>query len=584
MATYHLSTKIISRKKGQNAVASAAYRSGEKLTDAKTGDVKDYERRAQGVAFKGIFAPPDAPEWAHDRQQLWNEVERVERRKDAQLVREFEISLPHEMTGQQRQWLVTDFVREQFLRRGYVADVAIHTPGKGSDARNHHAHVMVAMRAIDADGFAPTKDRSLNRVAQLEEWREKWADLANRHLERHGYTARIDHRSLEEQGITPGAHAPEKYEGAAVTAMRARGEITDRAAENDAIRARNALDLVREPVPENAILLSAVPKEAEPVKVEWQAAYEATTLRFSEQGVVIDRAGATEIRFADMAADERKPHRPAHEPAPIERSHVAAPAALDVANAGAVPATDFLSKEPASWITVEAEPISSRQTASMAELRFSGPPLPDREASPAPGIATPAITETAHPEKVEPTGAQRGDELDDEPLSLAWMYALDDRPAELQLIQGSGKDELLTPKGVEADVLNSAVSEPSHEAAPEPVSIEEKAPRRDALDAGAGALLSVAGKVAEAISDLFSGQETLSPRAQERLAQRDAERTEARDAQQETAQAEKAVERVNIQQAAQQERQKTDAELWGDWIRARYATRHEREHEGGREL
>jgi hypothetical protein len=154
------------------------------------------------------------------------------------------------------------------------------------------------------------------------------------------------------------------------------------------------------------------------------------------------------------------------------------------------------------------------------------------------------------------------------------MHPTDERSAE---IEHGEKEEPIPLKGAESDVSSSG--------APEPPGIEqEKGPRRDALDAGAGAVLGIAGKLGEALGDLFSGQEALSPRAQERLAQRDAERTEARNAHQETAQTEKAIERVNTQQTARQEQQKTDAELWADWITARYATRHEREHEGGREL
>ena len=236
MATYHLRAKIISRGKGQSAVAAAAYRAGVSLRDERDGDVKDFTAREKDVVFSGIFAPKGAPEWMRDREQLWNRVEQIEKRKDAQLAREIELSLPHELTDEQREWLVKDFVREQFVRRGLVVDASIHAPGRESDARNHHAHLLITNRTAGPEGFAPTKDRSLNDRSQLETWREEWANLANRHLERHGHEARIDHRSHEDRGLEI---EPSIYEGPAVTALARRGEITDRRLENEEIRLRN---------------------------------------------------------------------------------------------------------------------------------------------------------------------------------------------------------------------------------------------------------------------------------------------------------------------------------------------------------
>ena len=151
--------------------------------------------------------------------------ERAEKRKDAQLAREIEIALPHELTPQQREWLVKDFAREAFTRKGYAVDIAIHAPDQKSDDRNHHAHIMVTMRTLDGNGFAAKKDPAMNRREQLGEWREQWAHLANRHLERHGHEARIDHRSLKQQGIEreAGIHL-----GYAANEMAQRGAQSDR--------------------------------------------------------------------------------------------------------------------------------------------------------------------------------------------------------------------------------------------------------------------------------------------------------------------------------------------------------------------
>src|SRR5664279_5164036 len=104
MAIYHLTAKIISRGKGQSAIAAAAYRSGDRLRDEQADEQKYYTSRAERIIFTDIMAPKDAPEWAHNRNDLWNNAERAEKRKDAQLARECEVALTHELTDEQREW------------------------------------------------------------------------------------------------------------------------------------------------------------------------------------------------------------------------------------------------------------------------------------------------------------------------------------------------------------------------------------------------------------------------------------------------------------------------------------------------
>jgi hypothetical protein len=239
MAIFHLTAKIISRGKGQSAIAAAAYRSGERLRDEQANEQKFYQTRAERIEFTAILTPKDAPAWAQDRNQLWNHAERAEKRKDAQLAREIEVSLPHELTAQQREWLVKDFAREAFVRKGFAVDIAIHAPDKESDQRNHHAHLMVTRRTLGPDGFAATKDWKRN-PQELAEWREQWAHLANRHLERHGHDARIDHRSLKEQGIDreAGVHL-----GYAANEMAQRGAQSDRMDALKNVIARNDIRL-----------------------------------------------------------------------------------------------------------------------------------------------------------------------------------------------------------------------------------------------------------------------------------------------------------------------------------------------------
>lgn len=115
MAIYHFCAKIIGRSAGQSAVAAAAYRSGQRLTDSN-GEVKRYSARAARVVFCGLFAPKGAPDWAQNREGLWNEVERVETRRHSTFCREYEIALPFELNHAQKIWLMQDFVREAFVR------------------------------------------------------------------------------------------------------------------------------------------------------------------------------------------------------------------------------------------------------------------------------------------------------------------------------------------------------------------------------------------------------------------------------------------------------------------------------------
>ncbi|MBL4746245.1 MAG: MobA/MobL family protein [Flavobacteriaceae bacterium] len=199
MADYRFSANVISRGKGQSSVASAAYRSSSRLVDERTGQIHDYTHKS-GVTHSEVLTPEGTPEWMLDRAQLWNAIEAVERRKDAQLSREVQLSLPYELDPEQRKKLVLDFVQEQFVNQGMVADIAIHAPSKAGDERNHHAHIMLTMRELTAEGFGK-KNRDWNKSENLTNWREEWAHHQNNALERHGHDVRVDHRSFEDQGI-----------------------------------------------------------------------------------------------------------------------------------------------------------------------------------------------------------------------------------------------------------------------------------------------------------------------------------------------------------------------------------------------
>jgi hypothetical protein len=188
---------MISRSQGRSATAAAAYRVAERIEDRRTGLVFDYAARG-GVDHTEILAPDHAPDWVYDRSELWNRVEESETRKNSQVAREVRVALPDELTHAQRLELVRDFVRSQFVDRGMVADIALHAPGRTGDERNHHAHILLTTREVDATGFT-TKNRDWNKVEVLEGWREAWARDSNVALERAGLEDRVDHRTLVAQ-------------------------------------------------------------------------------------------------------------------------------------------------------------------------------------------------------------------------------------------------------------------------------------------------------------------------------------------------------------------------------------------------
>lgn len=197
MASYHFSAQLIQRSKGRSAVAAAAYRSGTVLVDNRTGQRHDFSRR-RGVVSSEILTPDGTPAFLGDRQALWNHVEAIERRQDAQVAREINLALPHELDARSRREMLLRFVKEAFVDLGMVADVCIHAPvrEKGDDPRQHHAHVMLTMRLATSKGLHRVKTREWNSEKLLEEWRELWSVRQNEALARLGRRERVDHRSL----------------------------------------------------------------------------------------------------------------------------------------------------------------------------------------------------------------------------------------------------------------------------------------------------------------------------------------------------------------------------------------------------
>ena len=265
MALFHLSVTQIKRSQGQSAIASAAYRSGEKLYSEYYGEISDYTNKG-GVICSEILLPDHAPREYADRQTLWNAVEKVEHGKKAQLAYSFDIALQNEFSMDENIALARYFLLEHFVSRGMVVDFAIHVPDtQPGGISNPHFHVMAPMRPIDPDGKWGCKQHRVyeldgdgNRLLDtdgnyifdavpttdwgspetLEYWREQWAALCNAKFEEKGLPERIDHRSYERQGIDL---LPTVHEGPAVRQMEAKGIRTDKGEFNRWVKATNAL-------------------------------------------------------------------------------------------------------------------------------------------------------------------------------------------------------------------------------------------------------------------------------------------------------------------------------------------------------
>ena len=296
MSIYHCSIKVVSRAGGRSAVASAAYRAGEKLYNEETGLTHDFTHKG-GVVMNEVILPDNAPRRYLDRQVLWNEVQQIEKRSDAQFAREVEVALPNEMTREQQIECVRSFIQDNFIKEGMIADWALHDKGDG----NPHAHILLTLRGIDeheqwlqkqktvfANGrdekgraiYDPTKPSydpkrkeatSKYRIPQLDKdgkqkvrvrkgkgteylwekitvpendwndhskaeiWRSSWAEHCNRYLAK---DKQIDHRSYARQGRD---QVPTTHEGVVARQMEAEGKTADRCQINREIRERNSI-------------------------------------------------------------------------------------------------------------------------------------------------------------------------------------------------------------------------------------------------------------------------------------------------------------------------------------------------------
>jgi len=252
MAIYHFSVKVISRATGASAVASAAYRSASRLHDERLDRDHDFTNKS-GVAHSEVLLPDGAPEHLSDRATLWNTVEAGEKRKDAQLSREVEFAIPREMDQAQGIELARDFVQREIVDRGMVADLNVHWDIGADGLAKPHAHVMLSMREVGEDGFG-AKVRDWNRTELVEHWREAWADHVNERLAQLDIDARVDCRSLKDQGIEL---EPQHKIGPAAGRRADEGLEADRLDEHHEIARANGERIIADP----RIALDAITKQ-----------------------------------------------------------------------------------------------------------------------------------------------------------------------------------------------------------------------------------------------------------------------------------------------------------------------------------
>lgn len=261
MAIFHFSANTISRGKGRSAVAAAAYRSGSRITNEYDGVVHDY-RRKRGVIDKQIFLPDHVPREYYDRATLWNAVEKIEKAKNAQLAREIEIAIPKEISLAGTYQMVKEYITENFVSKGMIADCCYHDKGDG----NRHAHILLTVRPINLDGTWGDKQRKeyifdkdgnkiydakkrqykcksipttdWNNRENVELWRMKWEEKYNRYLKLYGSDERVDHRSYERQGLDI-LHT--RHLGVAASQMEKRGVKTELGNINRKIKEKNNL-------------------------------------------------------------------------------------------------------------------------------------------------------------------------------------------------------------------------------------------------------------------------------------------------------------------------------------------------------
>jgi ATP-dependent exoDNAse (exonuclease V) alpha subunit len=260
VAIYRLEIKSIGRSAGRKATAAAAYRSGERIRDERSGELFNYSRR-KDVLHTEIFLPSqlDATQaaWARDRAKLWNTAEGAEKQRNSRVAREYQVALPPELTAEQRLALARAFSREIADRHNVAVDLAVHDPKPGGDPRNFHAHLLATTREVTPEGLGAKAGAEMGErqrhqrglPSSRQEFiaiRERWATLTNEALREANVEARVDHRSLNAQGID---REPRPTLPIAAYQMESRGvrsEVAERLREDYRARVQARLDRAAE--------------------------------------------------------------------------------------------------------------------------------------------------------------------------------------------------------------------------------------------------------------------------------------------------------------------------------------------------
>lgn len=327
MALFHLSAQPISRAAGRSATAAAAYRAGVEITDERTGQVHDYSRKG-GVMHSEIILPRGG---TADRAEFWNRIEKHHKRGDAVLCREVEVSLPTELTKEERRALAVGFARELADRYGVAADVALHAPRTVTDkdlekvpdqyyetdpatGRRHngnwHAHIMLSACHVSPAGDLGKKAVELDPIhcqrAKIENMadreRVRWAHLANGALERAGHSARVDYRSLADQGID---RAPSIHLGPSASAIERRGEVSQKTENHQARQAKAASEVA-------ALTANSRARVAAALKAAAQQTADALK-QIQASALAAEQAHAAAIKEAEKQAAQAHAQREADE-------------------------------------------------------------------------------------------------------------------------------------------------------------------------------------------------------------------------------------------------------------------------------
>ncbi len=256
MAICSVSLGFISRSEGRSSVGFGAYISGSNGRDERTGVSYNYSNKKEVICSR-ILAPEGAPEWALNAHTLWNQVEKFEdelatfrfaghenpeknkrsldaREKlisSAQTAQTIMCALPLELTSEQAETCVEEFLEARFVSRKLVTQYAIHW-----DKGNPHFHAQITRRALVDGKLSHIKDREISSKPELMKTRNAWEVVVNKHLELAGHDVRIDARSNEERGSL---FLATQHEGWHAQKLAERGEYSRIVSDNEDVRQQN---------------------------------------------------------------------------------------------------------------------------------------------------------------------------------------------------------------------------------------------------------------------------------------------------------------------------------------------------------